>query len=408
MPDNRHALLRKALNHLYNPDYLRNSPLAGPLSVAGNPNTVRLLREKLVNAIEAIKHRSAGTRDENRIFYHDLLYYRYVQKLTQEEMASQLNISLRQFAREQDHAIDLLVMLLTEDYPEFAGVVETAQHAPQAASEAIETGNDFPWFDKTYARQSVNLEMELEIVRELVMPLVGNYQVAIETQIKGPLPRLAVNPVALRQILISVINVLVHQAQGKIIVIEGQDQSPWVRIAVHRKSNQMGRIIETNIEDRANLEIAEKLVKMNNGLIEFQERQDGLLVELNLPVAKGRVVVVVDDNADFHQLIQRYTFGTAYQVVSTQNPAEAQVLAIQHSAQYILLDVMMPEIDGWQILGHLRRHLQTAHIPVIICTIVAQEELAMSLGASAFLRKPVSREMLLDTLDRLTDYGASE
>jgi CheY-like chemotaxis protein len=66
----------------------------------------------------------------------------------------------------------------------------------------------------------------------------------------------------------------------------------------------------------------------------------------------------------------------------------------------IILDVMMPDIDGWEILGRLRSHPSTSAIPVVVCTILAQEELALSLGASGFLLKPITRQALLEELDR--------
>jgi CheY-like chemotaxis protein len=77
------------------------------------------------------------------------------------------------------------------------------------------------------------------------------------------------------------------------------------------------------------------------------------------------------------------------------------------SPQAILLDVMMPQVDGWKVLARLRQHPATEQIPVIVCTIMAQEELALALGAGGFLRKPVSRQDFLDALDR-SDQLASE
>lgn len=74
-------------------------------------------------------------------------------------------------------------------------------------------------------------------------------------------------------------------------------------------------------------------------------------------------------------------------------------MAQESPPRIIVLDVMMPEIDGWEVLGRLRQHPLTSHIPIIICTILAEEELALSLGASGFLRKPVSREAFLGALD---------
>jgi CheY-like chemotaxis protein len=69
----------------------------------------------------------------------------------------------------------------------------------------------------------------------------------------------------------------------------------------------------------------------------------------------------------------------------------------------IVLDVMMPEEDGWMLLGQFREHPRMRGIPIIICTIVPQEQLALSLGAAQFLRKPVTRAMLLAALDRQVD-----
>jgi CheY-like chemotaxis protein len=66
----------------------------------------------------------------------------------------------------------------------------------------------------------------------------------------------------------------------------------------------------------------------------------------------------------------------------------------------IVLDVMLPDVDGWELLGRLRAHPGTQDVPVIVHTILPQEQLARALGADAFLRKPVGREALLALLDR--------
>jgi CheY-like chemotaxis protein len=73
-------------------------------------------------------------------------------------------------------------------------------------------------------------------------------------------------------------------------------------------------------------------------------------------------------------------------------------LAQELRPQAILLDVMLPGMDGWETLARLRRHPATERLPVIICTILPEEQLALALGASAFLRKPLAREELLQAL----------
>jgi len=127
----------------------------------------------------------------------------------------------------------------------------------------------------------------------------------------------------------------------------------------------------------------------------------GLPAERTQPVAVEQVpVLAIDDNADALQLLQRYTAGTRYRLVGTRDPHEALELAQRLAPQVVVLDVMMPQEDGWKVMSMLRQHPYTAHIPIVICTILAQEKLALSLGASAFLQKPVTRQAFLNVLEQ--------
>jgi len=63
---------------------------------------------------------------------------------------------------------------------------------------------------------------------------------------------------------------------------------------------------------------------------------------------------------------------------------------------------MMPDVDGWEIMGRLRAHPDTAEAPVVVCTLLAQQELAFSLGADGYLQKPFDRAALLELLSSLT------
>jgi len=111
-------------------------------------------------------------------------------------------------------------------------------------------------------------------------------------------------------------------------------------------------------------------------------------------------VLAIDDNADTIQLMQRYTTGTRYRLLGTHGLEQALDLAEQFSPQIVVLDVMMPQLDGWEVLGRLRQHPLTSRTPIIVCTILPQEELALSLGASGFVRKPITRQSFLAALDR--------
>ena len=76
-------------------------------------------------------------------------------------------------------------------------------------------------------------------------------------------------------------------------------------------------------------------------------------------------------------------------------------IAHEQQPQAILLDIMMPEIDGWQILTQLKQDMETANIPVILLTIVDKKALGFRLGATAYLLKPLDPVAVRDTLNRV-------
>jgi CheY-like chemotaxis protein len=118
-----------------------------------------------------------------------------------------------------------------------------------------------------------------------------------------------------------------------------------------------------------------------------------------VPAVAQVPVLVIDDNADTLQLLQRYTMGTRFRFMGSRDPEQALERAAEASPSVIVLDVMMPEIDGWKVLGRLREHPVTGGVPIVVCTILAQKELALSLGASGFIRKPMTRQEFLGCLD---------
>jgi CheY-like chemotaxis protein len=129
---------------------------------------------------------------------------------------------------------------------------------------------------------------------------------------------------------------------------------------------------------------------------------------LAFPVAPGATVLVVDDNPDLARLFQRYLVGTKYQVVSATTGQRALELASELHPIAITLDLMMPSQDGWELLQNLLRGPQTRGMPVIVCSVLPSRALALALGASQFLAKPVTRESLLAVLASCQPSGSEE
>ena len=97
-------------------------------------------------------------------------------------------------------------------------------------------------------------------------------------------------------------------------------------------------------------------------------------------------------------MLDRYLTGLDLHVVAAGNGPAGLALARELAPAAIVLDVMMPDVDGWEVLQTLRTQPETRGIPVIICSVFDDPELAAALGASHFLSKPVSREALLAAL----------
>lgn len=117
-------------------------------------------------------------------------------------------------------------------------------------------------------------------------------------------------------------------------------------------------------------------------------------------------VLVIDDDPEMILLVEGALEGSRYDVVGALSANEGLQKARMLRPDAILLDVMMSEIDGWRTLHHLKQDPETASIPVVMHTIVADQALGFSLGATDYLVKPVEREQLLATLRRLRPVGA--
>ena len=113
------------------------------------------------------------------------------------------------------------------------------------------------------------------------------------------------------------------------------------------------------------------------------------------------VVLVIDDDTRLIDLYRRYLESLGYVVQGLSNGQEAVPTALQVKPRVILLDVLMRERDGWQTLQDLKHNEETRPIPVIICSVLAEQAKGLSLGASDYLVKPILDVDLTAALDRL-------
>ena len=111
-------------------------------------------------------------------------------------------------------------------------------------------------------------------------------------------------------------------------------------------------------------------------------------------------VLVVDDDAAQRELIGRFLEREGFTVCQAADGPSALSLARQRHPRAVLLDVMMPGMDGWAVLTALKAEPELARIPVIMCSFVRDPALSASLGAEGYVAKPVEWDELRRIMER--------
>lgn len=118
------------------------------------------------------------------------------------------------------------------------------------------------------------------------------------------------------------------------------------------------------------------------------------------PAGRGGPVLLVEDNDAAAQLMGEQLEGAGYVVIRASSGLEAVVLADQHRPALVVLDILLPDIDGWEVLRRLKEDSSLAAIPVLVVSVVADARKGFQLGALDVLQKPVRRGWLLDAVRR--------
>jgi len=153
--------------------------------------------------------------------------------------------------------------------------------------------------------------------------------------------------------------------------------------------------------------LVRELLAAHDGSLEVRTFANRVEMCIKLPSATSVSVLVIDDNEDLVHFYRRYTSGTRYSITHLSEGSAVLETVEETKPDIIVLDVMLPDVDGWELLSHLHEYPASRAIPVIVCSVVREEELALALGAFSYLPKPVRRQQLLDALGRAANRAAS-
>ena len=392
-------LVKDALEHLYDTAYLATHPLLRQLTGIASANRftrVQKLRSILKETVESIRPQPTLPAKAPEYRSYLALYYRYVQGMTMGQVEHELGISLRQLQRELYKGLDAVAALLWE-----MRVSASQQGIEQTLPESVETQvlyNEMAQWKSI--REASDVHTLFEEVVSMLKPLFNEQMPDLHVEFPESLPPVFVDTTLIRQALFHLLRNLLQNNNGEEISLQAQIRDSQIEIHIH-----CGKaVIDPSSSDQ---QIARLFIQRQGGTLTteiIEDRQTSMVI--NLPQANPPKVLVVDDNQAIHQLFERYLTPHFYEVLHAYDGLTALQMAEEVRPDIIILDVMMPAVDGWQVLRNMVENPVTTRTPIIICSVLKESELAFSLGARAYIKKPVDRMELLATLAQFQPIAA--
>ncbi|MCL4267021.1 MAG: GAF domain-containing protein [Anaerolineae bacterium] len=279
----------------------------------------------------------------------------------------------------------------------------------------------------------------VDVCLQTTRPLVKNTQVLLQKEIAADIPRLFTDQEKVKQILLNLLgNAAKFTHEGHITVRAfAADNMLIVSVAdtgIGIAADAIGRVFEEFQQADSSttrqyggtglgLPISLHLARLLGGDLAVESEEGaGSIFTLRLPLhyasrveTPGKewpgtavatpstkpVVLAIDDNPDVIYLLQENLAEAGYQVIGALNGEDGLRKARALRPYAIVLDIMMPYKDGWQVLHELKTDPTTRHIPVVMLTIVDKKDLGYRLGAADYLVKPFDSETVLEVLNRL-------
>ncbi|MFZ6027471.1 MAG: GAF domain-containing protein [Chloroflexota bacterium] len=287
--------------------------------------------------------------------------------------------------------------------------------------------------------EHINLNDLLNSAMSYAVGLTKDKPIKLIKDYASELPEVRADPTKLRQVIINFlsnaskfteegsITLRAKEQRGpggrpeiKVSVIDtGVGISPEDQVRLFQPFTQVDGSLTRKVGGTGlGLSISKRLIEMHDGRVELESSigiGSTFSVVLPLPYVEwvdesapqgNRVVLSIDDDRQVIGLYGRYLADQGYQVVALDDFEHILEKVKELKPYAITLDIMLPARNGWQILEALKADQETHDIPVIICSIVDNQEKGFSLGAADYLTKPILQEDLINALNRLNSDGS--
>jgi CheY-like chemotaxis protein len=381
------AWTREALERLFDLSFL-GEHIKAPI-VAGRYTDGRMLQEAIMEAIKQLSAPAEAAPQSLARRIQSVLHLRYVQGLTQSEAAAELNVGLRHLRREQDRAVRAVAVLLFERPVQIAD----SSNAPDAPATKL------PGQDARAALDGL-LRSSLDVFE----PLLRQHHVVINVVMPQTLPMARANPMVVRQLFISILTWLVQEMPDSTCEVRVSIDDNELTIRFTGLMAARASLADGDFSKKEEFQTITQLAVMAHASMSYQAVAGAeWFIQVRMPANQKKTVLMVDDNMDAIRLAQRYLEqNDEFNLVALSMPSDALQQAKTLRPVCILLDVMMPDHDGWELLTLLKSDPETSNIPIIVTSILSDHGLARALGATSFLPRPFSAQQLLMALRSAT------
>lgn len=402
--------VRQALNRLYDSPYLQAHPLSDVLSARGGGATLhrsQSLRRLLLESIQAVRPGQGVPAQSPDWRAYRILELRYIEGLSPQQVMDTLGLGRSQFFRDQARVLAALVDALWERYgearaPDPGFSVNHATREEMVLSETERLCSQATW-------EAVDVSELLENLRPVLVALAEAAGIPLRLSFPRSLTIANADRVMLRQAVLNLLTFGLEIARGGQMEVTGYtwEGETGIRVLARGPALASSRI-RPEPGHELSLDICSQLTAAMGGELSLSSGSAGEWeAHLAWPVAVPAVLLVVDDNERFVDLFRRYLAGHNWQVVGAGDVAEARKIIAETCPTVITLDVMMPREDGWEFLLALKSDDRTREIPIVVCSVLEEPQVALTLGAETCLTKPVTQQALLRAIAPWHPTGAN-
>jgi signal transduction histidine kinase/ActR/RegA family two-component response regulator len=278
---------------------------------------------------------------------------------------------------------------------------------------------------------SFSIPLALESALSMVRERAATHAIALSLDLGPGVGEVEADELRFKQVVLNLVSNAVKftpdggavamsaRRDGRDLVVAVRDTGPGIpegdRERIFDSFQQGGRGAPKAEGTGLGLTLSRRIVQLFGGRLWLEsEEGQGSTFTFSLPVypavatdhpegrtgsgdARPTILLVEDDRASLDLMIA-YLAGSPALVLTARDGIEALEMVRRDPPDAVVLDLQLPRMDGWQLLEELKGDPATAQVPVVVASIVDDRPRGLSLGASAYLTKPIGRADLLDAL----------